>query len=181
MRGDDGGAAAGMVATHRRRDAGATNNSQRTAALAGGLAFLPTVGEDRVVESRTRMARKHGMAWVGTAVGLIVGLLVFGGLRPQAQEAGESEADQVSPTELQTYIDVYTAMQADHDLTLDTVLAQKNITLADFRNIERRVQKQDRLVRKVRDALQAQAKARAEAMVPPGARAEAPPQQPPPK
>ena len=127
------------------------------------------------------MARKQGIASIGAAVGLIVGLLVFGGLRPQAQEAGENDADQVTPSELSTYIDVYTAMQADHDLTLDAVLAQKNITLADFRNIERRVQKQDRLVRKVRDALQAQAKARAEALAAPGARAEAPPQQPPPK
>jgi len=118
----------------------------------------------------------HGMAWVGAAVGGLVGLLIFG-LRPQAQEAGENEADQVSPSELSTYIDVYTAMQADHDLTLDTILAQKNVSLADFRNIERRVQKQDRLVRKVREALQAQAKARAEAIAPPGARAQAPPPQ----
>jgi len=122
------------------------------------------------------MSRKHGVAWAGVAVGLLVGLSVFG-LRPQAQEAGENEADQVSPSELSTYIDVYTAMQADHDLTLDTILAQKNVSLADFRNIERRVQKQDRLVRKVREALQAQAKARAASIAPPGARAEAPPPQ----
>lgn len=117
------------------------------------------------------------MAWVGVAVGVLVGLLIFGS-RPQAQEAGENEADQVTPSELAMYIDVYTAMQADHDLTLDAILAQKNVSLADFRNIERRVQKQERLVRKVREALQAQAKARAEAIVPPGgARAEAPPAQ----
>jgi hypothetical protein len=126
------------------------------------------------------MSRKHGMAWAGVAVGLVVGLLIFA-RTPQAQEAGESEADQVSPSELATYIDVYTAMQADHDLTLDTILAQKNVSLTDFRNIERRVQKQDRLVRKVREALQAQAKARAEAIAPPGARAEAPPQHAPAK
>jgi len=126
------------------------------------------------------MSRKHGVAWAGVAVGLLVGLSVFG-LRPQAQEAGENEADQVSPSELSTYIDVYTAMQADHDLTLDTILAQKNVSLADFRNIERRVQKQDRLVRKVREALQAQAKARAASIAPPGARAEAPPQHAPAK
>jgi hypothetical protein len=114
------------------------------------------------------------------ALGAIAGALMFR-LRPQAQEATDSDADQVTPSELQLYIDVYTAMQADHDLTLDTVLAQKGIPLEQFRNIERRVQKQDRLVRKVREALQAQAKARAEALAPSAAHAAAPPANPPPK
>ncbi len=114
------------------------------------------------------------------AIGILTAVLLFG-LRPQAQEAGENEADQVSPSELALYIDVYTAMQADHDLTLDSALAQRNVPLQQFRNIERRVQKQERLVRKVRDALQAQARARAEAMAAPGARAEAPPAAAPPQ
>jgi len=108
------------------------------------------------------------------AAGMLLGALLFG-LQPQAQEAGETEADQVSPSELNLYIEVYTAMQADHDLTLDGILAQKGTSLEQFRNIERRVQKQERLVRKVREALQAQAKARAEALSPPAVRAEAPP------
>jgi uncharacterized membrane protein YgaE (UPF0421/DUF939 family) len=107
------------------------------------------------------------------AVGILVGALVFG-LRPQAQEAEEGQVEEVTAAELELYIDVYTAMQADHDLTLDVVLQQKGTSLSDFRNIERRVQKQERLVRKVRDALQAQAKVRAESMGPPSARAEAP-------
>jgi len=113
------------------------------------------------------------------ALGMLVGALLFG-LRPQAQEAGESEAEQVTPSELDLYIDVYTSMQADHDLTIETILAQRGVPLAQFRNIERRVQKNERLVRKVRDALQAQAKAHAEAVAPPGARAEAPAAKPPP-
>jgi hypothetical protein len=125
-----------------------------------------------------RMAsRVYGMVLGITAVGVLVGALLFG-LRPQAQEATDDTADQVTPSELALYIDVYTAMQADHDLTLDSLLAEKGVPLAQFRNIERRVQKQDRLVRKVREALQAQAKARAEAIAPPSARAEAPPAKP---
>jgi hypothetical protein len=119
------------------------------------------------------VSRVYGMVLGVGAVGILVGALLFG-LRPQAQEAGESAADQVTPNELALYIDVYTAMQADHDLTLESVLVQKGVPLDQFRNIERRVQKQERLVHKVRDALQAQAKARAEAMAPPSARAEAP-------
>ena len=118
-------------------------------------------------------SRAYGIVLGVGAVGVLIGALLFG-LRPQAQEAGESEADQVSTTELALYIDVYTAMQADHDLTLEAALAKKGVPLDQFRNIERRVQKQDRLVRKVRDALQAQAKARAEAIAPPSVHAEAP-------
>ena len=118
-------------------------------------------------------SRVYGMMLGVGALGILVGALLFG-LHPQAQEAGENEAEQVTPSELELYIDVYIAMQADHDLTLDAALAQRSVPLATFRNIERRVQKQERLVRKVREALQAQAKAHAEAIGPPSARAEAP-------
>lgn len=103
------------------------------------------------------------------AVGALIGALLFG-LRPEAQEAVAQAADDVSPEELEVYIGVYTAMQADHDITLDQMLVQKNITLEQFRNIERRVQKQERLVRKVREALTAQAKARGDQFAPLAAR-----------
>lgn len=102
------------------------------------------------------------------AVGALVGALLFG-LRPQAQEPAPA-ADEVSATELQLYIDVYAAMQADHGITLDQMLEQKQVTLQEFRNIERRVQRQDRLVRKVREALTAQAKARGDQFAPLAAR-----------
>jgi hypothetical protein len=125
------------------------------------------IGSERMASRVYRMLLGIG------AVGILVGALVFG-LRPQAQEAEEGDVEEVTAPELELYIDVYTAMQADHDLTLDVVLQQKGTSLSDFRNIERRVQKQERLVRKVRDALQAQAKVRAESIGPPAARAEAP-------
>ena len=118
-------------------------------------------------------SRIYGTVLTILAVGILIGALLFG-LRPQAQEAAQADADQVSPSELNLYIDVYTAMQADHDLTLDGMLAQKGVSMDQFRNIERRVQKQDRLVRKVREALQAQAKSRTDAIAPPAVHAEAP-------
>ncbi len=93
------------------------------------------------------------------AVGALLGALACG-LRPEAQEAAVTGPDEVSAEELQLYIDVYSAMQADHGLTLEQVLGQKQISLEDFRSVERRVQREDRLVRKVREALLAQAKAR---------------------
>lgn len=99
------------------------------------------------------------------AIGALIGALLFG-MRPEAQEPAPSPGEDVTPEELQLYIDVYTAMQANHDLTLDQELAAKHVPLAQFRNIERRVQQQDRLVHKVREALTAQAKARADQIAP---------------
>lgn len=122
-------------------------------------------------------SRIYGMVLGVAAIGVLVGAMLFG-LRPQAQEPQE-EVEDVSPTELALYIDVYTSMQADHDLTLDALLTQKGTSLEQFRNIERRVQRQERLVRKVRDALQAQAKARTDAIAPPAASAQAPAAKPP--
>jgi hypothetical protein len=119
-------------------------------------------------------SRLYGMVLGIAAAGVLVGAMLFG-LRPQAQEAGAGDTDDVSAVELQLYIDTYTAMQANHDLMLETILAEKNVPLDEFRNIERRVQRQERLVRKVREALQAQAKARTDAVAPPAVSAEAPP------
>jgi hypothetical protein len=99
------------------------------------------------------------------AVGALIGALALG-LRPLAQESAGDNRDEVSVTELQLYIDVSTAMQADHSLTLDQALVQKNVTLDQFRSIERRIQREDRLVRKVRDALAAQAKQRSAEIAP---------------
>lgn len=99
-------------------------------------------------------------------MGALVGALVFG-LRPQAQEASDpSDPDHVGTAELELYIDVYAQMQADHGLMLDQVLAERQVTLEQFRAIERRVQRQDRLVRKVREALAAQARERAAQVAP---------------
>jgi hypothetical protein len=151
-------------------------------ALGTGLAFCPFLGEDRGVQ-RGQCARRDegpmgarivGMILGISAVGVLLGALVFG-LRPEAQEPGAGEPDHVSQEEIDLYITVYTTMQADHDLTLETVLTQKSVTLAQFRSVERRVQKQDRLVRKVREALTTQAKARADALAPALAQQKAPP------
>ncbi len=106
------------------------------------------------------VSRVIGMVLGVGAVGALVGALMFG-LQPEAQEPVPA-ADDVSASELQMYIDVYAELQGDHAVTLDQALARRSMPLSEFRAIERRVQKQERLVRKVREALLAQAKARGE-------------------
>lgn len=95
----------------------------------------------------------------------------------QSEEIGDDvpAADDVSDEQLQTYIDVYSAMQLDHSLTVEQALQSHNITLAEFRSIERRVQNKSRLVAKVRAALLEQATQRSAFSEPRGGSAAAQP------
>jgi len=100
-------------------------------------------------------------AGFGAAVAL--GISVFGVRgsdepRIELRVAEQAEELRVTEEELEIYIDVYRAMQADRSLKIDDVLADRGVSLAEFRNIERRVQMQGRLIKRVREALLEQAK-----------------------
>jgi len=96
-------------------------------------------------------------------VTLLCALAVVGVLatvfRPQAEEVSESEPASVSESDLQLYIKVYGAMQEDHDLTIDNAIKSSQMSLDDFRQLERRIQNQPRLVERVRDAMLERVKA----------------------
>jgi len=106
------------------------------------------------------------------ALGIGVGAIVVGALLialpPQAQESDEPEQHEVSDAEVEGYIEVYSAMQADHDLAIEAALAPHNMPLERFRDIERRIQREQRLVDRVRQALLDQAKNRAASALAPG-------------
>ena len=72
----------------------------------------------------------------------------------------DTQPEDVTNEELKLYIEVYSAMQQDHSLTVEDALQTRNVTLEEFRNIERRVQTKTRLVEKVRTALIEQARQR---------------------
>jgi hypothetical protein len=78
---------------------------------------------------------------------------------PAAEEIEESGNETVSESELQMYISVYEAMQDDHDLTIDEAIKRYNVSLDEFRQIERRIQSQPRFVDRVREALLENARA----------------------
>ncbi len=114
-------------------------------------------------------------------VRVIIGLSLCGilggvsalAVRPQAQDWEESSAPDVTEAELSLFIAVYSAMQADHDLTVETALGREapGMTLEQFRQLERRIQRQERLVDRVRQALLDTAKARAAPVGPASAQA----------
>jgi hypothetical protein len=115
---------------------------------------------------------KATVQWVFVALGILVvsaiGSSFVSVSHPKAQDIDEEEVSDVSEADLNLYIAVYSEMQADHDLTIEDALASAGhgMDLATFRELERRVQKQERLVERVRQALMDSAKARANAVVP---------------
>jgi hypothetical protein len=97
------------------------------------------------------MTKRIGFMLLLLALGVFGVLVVV--LRPQAEEVEDTEAPSVSEADLQLYIKVYGAMQDDHDLTIDNAIKPHQISLEEFRRLELRIQKQSRLVERVRQAL----------------------------
>ncbi len=96
----------------------------------------------------------------GAAVAIGISVLGGGGRQGaviQAQGAVDPEEFRVTEAELEVYIDVYRSMQADRSLKIDDALADRGTSLSEFRNLERRVQLQGRLIKRVREALLEQA------------------------
>lgn len=91
---------------------------------------------------------------------MLVAGFAFVALRPAAEEVDSSDAPKVSEQELQTYIGVYSAMQNDHDLTIERALEPYQLSLDGFRQVERKVQADQRLIDKARQALITQAQNR---------------------
>lgn len=118
------------------------------------------------MRSRMRVGLKHAV--LGVAAVVVLGAGLGFGSHPAAQEALESDDLEVSESELELYIEVYKAMQSDHGLTIDEALAERGQDLQKFREIEQRIQRQDALVRRVREALLEYAKARGGLVTPPG-------------
>jgi len=105
----------------------------------------------------------------GGAVGMALSLA--GGVNPhdsviQAQETPvEPDEPEVTEQELEIYIDVYRAMQGDRSLKINEAVERREMSVAEFRAIERRVQEQERLIKRVRESLLEQAVENAASLV----------------
>lgn len=95
---------------------------------------------------------------------LVLSVVVFAILvvvfRPYAEETQDDAPPSVSESDLQTYIQVYDAMQDDHDLTIEEAIKPYHLSLETFRQTERHIQEETRLVERVREALLDHAKKR---------------------
>lgn len=110
------------------------------------------------------MSRWAGLLVCALVVGFLLGSQIgMGSQLVQPREAQHSRAEEreekVTEADVEMYIAVYSAMQADHGLNIDTAVAGHDVTLEEFRDLERRVQADQRMVDRVRLALLNQAKA----------------------
>jgi hypothetical protein len=71
----------------------------------------------------------------------------------------DSGADQpdVAPADVEKYVSVYRAMQANHTLTVQQAAAQQGLTVDRFRSLEDRIERNDALRMRVRKELRAKA------------------------
>jgi len=143
----------------------------------------------RRVASRTNepngiaaMTRWAGLLICAVAVGFVLGSHIAQRSEPQAEEVRPAPRDnKVTEADADLYIAVYGAMQADHGLTIEEAVVARNISVDQFRDLERRVQLDQHMVDKVRLALLSQAKSRNTAWGVPGNAAAAKPEAPEPK
>lgn len=72
-------------------------------------------------------------------------------------DSGDSDEKEVANSDLQKYINVYKAMQRDHNMTVEQATAKEGMTVASFRSLEDRIERDDTLRERVRKELQAAA------------------------
>ncbi len=71
-------------------------------------------------------------------------------------DSGEDQPD-VPTADVEKYVRVYRAMQANHTLTVQQACAQQGLTVDGFRTLENRIQRNDALRMRVRKELRAKA------------------------
>lgn len=78
------------------------------------------------------------------------------GLVQDDDNAPASDEDaEVPPKMVEKYTNAYKAMQKDHNLTAEQAAAAQGLTIAQFRTIEGRIERDDTLRERVRKALRA--------------------------
>jgi hypothetical protein len=68
-------------------------------------------------------------------------------------EEGDDEEPPVPPEQIEKYVAVYKAMQQNHNLSVDQAAASQGLSVAAFRDIESRVERDDLIRDRVRQAL----------------------------
>lgn len=76
----------------------------------------------------------------------------------------ESPADEVSPSQLDSYVNVYRAMQRDRTMTVAQATAQQHMTVAQFRDIEAKIERDGVLRERVRRELLKSAQEKSDAL-----------------
>jgi hypothetical protein len=79
------------------------------------------------------------------------------GIRLAQFDSPDDQPD-VAPGDVEKYVSVYRAMQADHNLTVQQAAARQGLTVQKFRTLEDSIERNDALRTRVRKELRAAAK-----------------------
>ena len=72
---------------------------------------------------------------------------------PVAEPAAADDDKDVPTSQVDKYINVYEAMQKDHNLTVEQAASKEGLTVAQFRQLENKIESDDTLRERVRKAL----------------------------
>jgi hypothetical protein len=73
------------------------------------------------------------------------------------QDSDDDADSEVPPDQVEKYVAVYTAMQRNRNLTVDAAAAKEGLTVAEFRELEQKIERDDVAREHVRSELQAAA------------------------
>ncbi len=69
------------------------------------------------------------------------------------EDTGDDDSSEVPPAQVDKYVAVYKAMQRDHSLTVEEAASKQGMTVAAFRSLEAKIERDDVLRERVRKAL----------------------------
>jgi hypothetical protein len=72
---------------------------------------------------------------------------------PVPEPAADDDDKDVPTSQVDKYINVYEAMQKDHNLTVEQAASKQGLTVAQFRQLENKIESDDTLRERVRKAL----------------------------
>jgi hypothetical protein len=108
------------------------------AIILGALAMLPAA---RARSASTGQARHRPLQLAAVPA------------NPLAQDAGDDDNQDVPTSQVDKYISVYESMQKDHNLTVEQAASKQGLTVAQFRDLENKIEADDTLRERVRKAL----------------------------
>jgi citrate lyase beta subunit len=126
------------------------------------------------LRTKTTFSLRRRLALIASGAGLLVAILLYSraaALRQTlsvfadaragatlqaavlAQDEGEDGDSQIPPEQIEKYVAVYKAMQQNHNLSVDQAAAAQGLSVDAFRDIESRIERDDLIRDRVRQAL----------------------------
>ena len=113
-----------------------------------GLIVLATLG--------VLLASRYAIVVIGglkLGLSILPGATYLSGPDQQAQEEQPSDDAELPPDKVEKYINVYKAMQRDHGLAVEQAAGAQGLSLEAFREIESKVERNELVRERVRQAL----------------------------